>query len=186
MTIDEPSRDKVGSALLDNGVLYAVLTAQVANRYAIINQRASQIVSQSIVLAHYALTHPDTAVAPSSDVAKGLEAFVLNSSNFELFCDRYGGGRRRLYYVPAEPARVPDIALNGVKVIGPWETATLLTQAGYLTDPYLWPMHEKNAASYVFSDECCERREQQSQETYTIHPQVTPQDGLGADPTTAV
>jgi hypothetical protein len=183
MSIDEPNRGKIGSELLDDSLLYAALTAQVTNRYTIVNQRASQIVGQAIVLAHYALTHPDAAVSPSSDVAKGVEAFVLNGSDFELFCDRYGGGLHRLYHVPAAPGRVPDFALNGVKVIGPWETATLLAQAGYRTDAYLWPLHEKNPATYLFSDECCEQRREK---TFAIGSEIGPKNGPGGDPATAV
>jgi hypothetical protein len=155
----QPRQQKTGLALLGDNELYARMTSLVADRELISSEKASHIVGQTVALAHYGLTHPDVALSPSTDVAKGLEAFVLHSAEWETFSIRHGEGRSRLYYVPHLAGTIDRTAPSGVTVIGPSESRFLLSAADYLTDPYLWPLHETSPRSYLFSQACCNHHE---------------------------
>ncbi|MBO2455443.1 hypothetical protein J4573_50780 [Actinomadura barringtoniae] len=173
---DQPRKLKTGLTLLGDDALYARMTAVVTDREEASSEKASPIVGQAVVLAHYALTHPDVALSPSADVAKGLEAFVLHSGEWEVFSIRYGGGRNRLYYVPYLPGTIDRTAPSGVTIIGPWESRLVLSTAEYLIDPTLWHLHEKTPRSYLFSQACCTHHE----DAPLIAPQIVAKDGLRA------
>ncbi|MBO2448731.1 hypothetical protein J4573_16635 [Actinomadura barringtoniae] len=169
---DQPGQAKTGLTLLDDSTLYVRMTTLMAERGAVDSEKASRIIGQAVVLAHYALTHLNVALSPSSDVARGVEAFVLHSADWEIFSIRYGGGRNRLYHVPCLPGKVDRNAPSGATVVGPSESRLVLSSAGYLTDPDLWPLHETTPRSYLFSQACCNHHEAPFTESLAVRPQA--------------
>lgn len=119
-----------GLTLLDDMELFNRIADRVAKEHDLDRALAGRILDQAIIFVAVAGQHPGLAMAPSEQVDKGWDTFILYTIEYSAFCQRVAG--RYIHHTPNDGLPVNATALS------PAETAELIRAEGYWVLDEMW------------------------------------------------
>lgn len=115
--------------------LHRRLTSQLIREHAAMTgDRAVRIVDATVAFLKVCADNPDAYFRPSQEVDKGWHQFILNTVDYEKFCQRIAG--RFLHHAPDEFTPPRADRADTVASLAP--TVAALSEAGFDVDPDLW------------------------------------------------
>jgi len=125
-----------GITLLDDQAVFEQMSQQIASEEGLPDVDGRRCVDQAICFTALAGRFPGKALAPSADVDLGWRMFIVNTVVYRAFCQRVAG-----HFVDRVPLKdaAQTTTSDGRHIYSPFESASLLVDAGYLVDWLVWP-----------------------------------------------
>lgn len=121
-----------GLALLDDMELFDRIANRIARHHDLDREQAGRALDQALVFVVVAGQTPDENLSVSPHVDIAWDTFILYTSDYTAFCERYVGR-----YVHHEPNDNPH-GVDDRPRLTPRETAQRISRAGYWVEWDLW------------------------------------------------
>ncbi|WP_327044019.1 hypothetical protein OG320_19825 [Microbispora sp. NBC_01189] len=114
--------------------LFNRIADRISQDYAVPRSTAGDALDQALIFVAVAGQKRDLMLSPSPLVDWAWDTFILYTPYYHAFCERFGG------YVHHVPNDAPELLITSSrKLHSPYETASVLREAGYHVLDELWP-----------------------------------------------